>query len=98
MRARLNILAAAAVTASVLGDVLADIASVVVETVTGGGSRLGSPGGGSGLVGGESAVAGSSCDDCQLGNARRIAEMLGRTGRGVVPASHVGGRWKECGV
>lgn len=66
MRAKLNLLAAAAVTTSVLGDVLADVASVVVETVAAGGSRLGSPGGGSGLVGGETAVVGSSWEYCQL--------------------------------
>jgi hypothetical protein len=56
-------LATATVIASVLRDVLPNVAGVVLETVAAAGSGLlGSPG----LVGRETAVAGSHCNGCQL--------------------------------
>jgi hypothetical protein len=61
----LNSLATATVVASVLGDVLANVASVILETVAAGSSRLGSPGGRGGFVSSE-AAAGSRCKRCQL--------------------------------
>ena len=57
MRAKLNLLAAAAVTTSVLGDVLADVASVVVKTIAASDSRLWSPGGRGELIGCEASIA-----------------------------------------
>lgn len=86
MRVRLNLLATATVVASVLGDVLANVAGVILETVAARGGRRWSPG----LVRRETAVTGGRCNNCQLGIAGRI-EDLGRTSRGV-PVSHVDGR------
>jgi len=63
LRTGLNSLeTAATVVTSVLGDVLANVASVVLETVTARGGRRRSPG----LVGRETAVTGGRCKECQL--------------------------------
>ena len=79
-----------------LGDVLANVSSVVFETVAAGSSRLGSPGGRGGLVSSE-AAAGSRCKRCQLEVQEELNSVVGRTSRSVVPASHVDGR-KGVGV
>lgn len=59
MRVRLNSLATATVIASVLGDVLANVASVILEAVAARVGRLRSPG----LVGREATFAGGCCKE-----------------------------------
>jgi hypothetical protein len=58
---------ATVVASSVLGNVLADVASIVVETVAASGVALGGPSSvRDGIVSGETAIASGRCEGCQF--------------------------------